>query len=74
MPSTNYPDGITNVAVSTPLGSFVQPDPSRVQLSNDFAITATDWTVVETRTRRDDFGRRPRRSTGYGQQCRPQRR
>jgi len=50
MTSTNFIDGVTNVAESSALGAFIMPDPSSAHVVfDDFDIyTATDWTVTET--------------------------
>lgn len=52
MTTTNFIDGVTNVAESTPLGNFPAPDPSKIHMYfNDFDVyTAGDWTVTATGT------------------------
>lgn len=48
--TTNLPNGITNVAGDTALGSFVAPDPTKVHMwFDDFdAYVSGNWTVTET--------------------------
>ena len=50
--STNFPDGVTNVATTTTLGSFLAPDPTRLHTwFDDFdQYTAADWTITEAGT------------------------
>lgn len=50
MPTTNFINGVTNVAESTSLGSYIAPDPTAVhQWFDDFdSYTAANWTVTET--------------------------
>lgn len=49
---TRFPQGVTNVAKTTPMGSFIAPDPLQVaQLFVDFTgldYQAGHWTVTET--------------------------
>ena len=48
--TTNLPNGVTNVAGDSALGSFVAPDPTKVHTwFDDFdSYTAGNWTVTET--------------------------
>lgn len=50
MATTNFIDGLTNVAETTSLGSFVAPDPTRCHVwFDDFdAYVSGNWTVTET--------------------------
>lgn len=50
MASTNFINGVTNVAETTVLGSYVAPDPTVAHTYfNDFDTYASaDWTVTET--------------------------
>jgi hypothetical protein len=48
--STNFPNGVTNATLGTPLGTFIAADPSLVHsFFDDFnSFTAAQWTVTET--------------------------
>jgi len=50
MVATNFIDGVTNVAVTEPLGQFLAPDPSVVHMwFDDFdSYVSGNWTVTET--------------------------
>lgn len=52
MASTNFIDGVTNVAESTTLGTYIAPDPTQVHTwFDDFdQYVAADWTITETGT------------------------
>lgn len=52
MASTNFIDGVTNVAESTTLGTYIAPDPTQVHTwFDDFDQYVTaDWTITETGT------------------------
>lgn len=52
MATTNFIDGVTNVATTTNLGSYLAPDPTRVHAwFDDFDnYVAADWTITETGT------------------------
>ncbi len=50
MTTTNFIDGLTNVAESTTLGTYIAPDPTQVHTwFDDFDdYTAAQWTITET--------------------------
>lgn len=50
MTSTNFIDGVTNVAESTTLGSFIMPDPTSAHVwFDDFdSYAAGDWVITTT--------------------------
>jgi hypothetical protein len=50
MPTTHFPNGVTNATIEALLGSYVAPAPNRQHLYfNDFDLfTVADWTVTET--------------------------
>ncbi|MCV9940913.1 hypothetical protein OIU35_31570 [Boseaceae bacterium BT-24-1] len=50
MTTTNFIDGVTNVAEGSALGTFIMPDPTSAHVVfDDFdTYTAADWTVTET--------------------------
>lgn len=52
MATTNFIDGVTNVAESTTLGTYIAPDPTQVHTwFDDFdQYVAADWTITETGT------------------------
>lgn len=52
MTTTNFIDGLTNVAESTTLGTYIAPDPTQVHTwFDDFdQYVAADWTITETGT------------------------
>lgn len=52
MATTNFIDGVTNVADSTTLGTYFAPDPTKAHTwFDDFdQYVAADWTITETGT------------------------
>jgi hypothetical protein len=48
--STNFPNGVSNVPETSPLGTYMAPDPTLAQVwFNDFNnYTAAEWTVTES--------------------------
>ena len=50
MPTTNFPDGVTNAALNSALTDLIQEDPTKCHTyMNDFdQFIAADWVVTET--------------------------